>query len=99
MTIDWIVTRRSPTQAESRSKLVVRTGEEMTRLLESTQCALIDGTTLTHPMKDDDDAVTIYAVDSKTQRANPVEDTEVSFTSTTNPMGIVPASDLRMDRR
>ena len=87
---NWVASTEIDDAAESRSKLVVRTGLEEAGSGDTNP--LIDGTTLTHEM-DDEDAVTIYAViqDAKGQ---PVEDTEVSFSSTPNPMGIVASRDL-----
>ena len=87
---EWIASDVIDDEAESRSKLVVRTGIE--EIASGTGTPLIDGTTLTHPV-DDDDTVTIYAV-IQDAKGNPVEDTEVSFSSTPNPTGIVASRDL-----
>ena len=86
----WVASTEIEDAAESRSKLVVSTSLE--DVVSSDPNPLIDGTTLTH-MMDDEDAVTIYAVIQDAE-GQPVEDTEVSFSSTTTPSGIVPARDL-----
>ena len=87
---NWLVSEVIEDAAESRSKLVVSTSLE--DVASNDPNPLIDGTTLTH-MMDDEDAVTIYAVIQDAE-GQPVEDTEVSFSSTTTPSGIVPARDL-----
>ena len=86
----WVASDEITDVPESRSKLVVRTGVEEATSGDSNP--LIDGGELTHTMADED-AVTIYAVvkDAKNQ---PLEDIEVSFSSTTNPSGIIAARDL-----
>ena len=87
---DWVASTEIVDVAESRSKLVVRTG--LKDATSSGSNPLIDGTTLTHEM-DDADAVTIYAV-IEDAKGEPLEDTEVSFSSSTNPSGIVAPRDL-----
>ena len=71
---------------ESRSKLVVIGGADGTK-------PLIGGKSLTYEMDDDDGTVTIHAVLDDAE-GNPLDDQEVSFSSTTNPSGIVAARDL-----
>ena len=71
---------------ESRSKLVVMGSTE------EGHKPLINGKTLTYKM-DDEDEVTIHAV-IEDAKGNALEDMEVIFISTTNPMGIVAERDL-----
>ena len=80
--------------AETRSKLLVRTGEVDATAAVATP--LIDGKMATHTLSGSEDTVTIYAV-LKDKDENALYDTEVSFNTTTMPAGIVPARDLSDD--
>ena len=90
----WEALDPNPDAAETRSKLLVRTGDVEEIITAGTP--LIDGKMVTHTMNTDDDTVTIYAV-LKDEEANDLYDTEVSFTTTTMPTGIVAARDLSDD--
>ena len=81
-------------QTESRSKLVVRTIEDDDTLGEAK--ALIDGAMMTHKLMDDEDTFVIYAL-LEDAAGETLEDTEVTFTATTMPAGIVAPKDLSDD--
>ena len=81
-------------EVETRSKLVVRTGEadETT----GTAQAVYDGTEVTHTVEATDMAVTIYALVQDAMGQNLLE-TPVDFTATTNPPGIISDRELSDD--
>ena len=78
---------------ESRSKLVVRTVADDDILRSADATPIIDGKMATHTVAGTDDTVTIYAV-VEDENGEALLDTEVSFSTTTMPAGIVPARDL-----
>ena len=87
----WEQLSTTTDQTETRSKLVVRTG-----LANETQGAatqLIDGKMATHTLRGTEATVTIYAL-VEDAAGRPLQDTEVSFSATTTPSGIVATRDL-----
>ena len=81
---------------ESRSKLVVRTVADDDTLRSADATPIIDGKMATHTVAGTDDTVTIYAI-VEDENGEALLDTEVSFSTTTMPAGIVPARDLSDD--
>ena len=85
----------NPDSPETRSKLLIRTGE--VEAVERAGTPLIDGKMATHTLSGPADTVTIYAV-LKDEDENDLYGTEVSFNTTTMPAGIVASRDLSDDR-
>ena len=92
---DWTAISPNPDVTESRSKLVVRTGDAA--VVTSIATPLIDGKMVTHTLEGTtQDTVTIYAL-IEDGAGKALLDTEVSFRSTTMPAGIVATRDLSDD--